>query len=275
MKSLRCELRRLPEFVRWRNPPLVFLMVIREIFRPLIYWYVFDIFETDLCLSLPRWYSKDKLDVRIYGGTKDLKRAVEDLTPMDGLLSEDIEVRLARGDVVAVAYAENRVVGFMWLTFSTGMELAFETTWIIDSAEALRYESFVHPKWRGRAIHSLLNNAINRYAREHGILRTVGGISLLNSQSRSLASHFRKLRAMRVVLIRIRGVNWTYRKAIGAALESRFAIMPGFPTRITRTRSVGALRLKIMSHVPRLLFFQIYRRTRSGARLQPITREDE
>jgi GNAT superfamily N-acetyltransferase len=254
MKSLLRELRRLPEFVRWRNPLFVFLMVIREIFRPLIYWYVYDIFETDLCLPVPGSYSKEKLDVRIYNGQKDLKRAVEDLTSMDGLLAADIELRMARGDVVAVVYAETQAVGFMWLTFSSGMELVFGTSWIIGHNEALRYESFVHPRWRGRAIHSLLNSAINRYALEHGILRTLGGVSLLNSQSRSLAKHFRKLRSIRLVIFRVRGVKWTYRKAIGAPLESRFAITPGFPTRIAEPRFISARRWKLISTMARFVF---------------------
>lgn len=240
MKSVLRELRRVPEFLRWRNPLLVLFLVVRESLRPFIYWYIFDIFETDLRLPLPESYAKDNLEVSIYGGNKDLKSALEDLASLDDLLPADIELRFARGDVVAVAYAANEVVGCMWLTFSTGIELAFGTSWIIRTAEALRYGAFVHPGWRGRAIHSLLNNALNRYAHECGMIRTLGGVSVLNNQSRSLARHFRKLRAMRVVIFHIRGVNWTYRKAIGAPLKSRFAIARGFPSRGARPQFISS-----------------------------------
>ena len=238
MKSIVRELPRAPEFVRWRNPLFVFLLVIREIFRPFIYWFIFDIFETDLRLPLAEPYAKDKLDVSIYGGNTDLRRAVADLTSMDELLPADIELRFARGDIVAAAYANQEVVGCMWLTFSNGTELAFGTSWILHSNEALRYGAFVRADWRGRAIHSLLNNAVNRYARERGMVRTLGAVSVLNSQSLSLAKYSRKVQAMRVVLFHIRGVNWTYRKAIGAPLESRFAIVPGFPSRSVRPKFI-------------------------------------
>ena len=232
MKSLRRELSRAPEFLRWRRPLLVLLLGARELFRPLLYWYVFDIFVTDLSKPVPESYSKEPVDVVIYTRESDVPRATEELAGMDGLSFADIELRLKRGDVVAVAYAGASVAGSMWLTFSNGMELAFGTSWRVGPAEALRYDSFVNPDWRGRAIHSLLNNALNTYAREHGIVRTLGGISVLNSQSSSLAKHFRKARGMRIMIFRLRGLNWTYRRATGAPLESRFDLSPQFLTRV-------------------------------------------
>ena len=232
MKSLRRELSRAPEFLRWRRPLLVLLLGAREVLRPVLYWYVFDIFVTDLRLPVPESYATEPVDVVIYTRDGDAKQAMKDLTGMDGLSSADIELRLRRGDVVAVAYARSSVAGSMWLTFSNGMELAFGTSWRVGPAEALRYDSFVSPDWRGRAIHSLLNNSLNNYAREHGILRTLGGISVLNSQSSSLAKHFRKARAMRILILRFRGLNWTYRRATGAPLESRFDLSPQFLTRV-------------------------------------------
>lgn len=238
MKSLVRKFRRLEEAVRWRRPLIVSLMIIRKIFRPFITWDVLDVFETDLRLPLPESYTKETLDVRAYAGNQDLNCAVEDLTSFNELLPADIELRFARGDVVAVAYAEAEVVGCAWLTFSSRIEHAFGTSWLIHPTEALRYDSFVRPDWRGRAVHSLLNNAMNRYARDHGILRTLGEISVLNTQSLSLPRHFRKARTMRLILIQVRAVKWTYRKAIGAPFESRFAIEPGLPNRSPRPSSL-------------------------------------
>lgn len=231
MKSLLCELQRVPEFLRWRDPSLLLLLAVRELFRPIAYWYVFDIFETDLRRPLPLPYATEAFRVAIYEGDQDLQKAAEDLASLDDLSAFDIETRLRRGDVVAVAYAGNRVVGSSWLTFSSGMDLAFETSWILGAREALRYRSFVRPEWRGRAIQSLLNHALNTYAREHGLDRTLGGISVLNSQSLSLAKHYRRSPAMRLWIFHLRGLNWTYRRATGAPLESRFAVAAGFPER--------------------------------------------
>jgi len=94
--------------VRWRNPGLLLLLIIREMFRPFIYWYLFDVFERDLRRSMPQPYSKEKLDVRIYEGTNDLQKAIEELASLDDLCAADIEARLGRGDVVAVAYAARK-----------------------------------------------------------------------------------------------------------------------------------------------------------------------
>jgi hypothetical protein len=260
MKSVLRDLRRIPESVRWKDPLVVVLLLMRKIAHPLIYWDIFDIFETDLRLPLPESYAKRKFDVRIYGGTESLKRAVEDLTSLK-VLPADIELRLGRGDVVAVAYEAHEVVGCMWLSFSTGRALALGTRWIINSREAVRYGSFVRPDRRGNAIYSLLNNAVNRYARECGAIRTLGAISVLNSQSMRLAKHFRKVRTMRVVILQLRGVEWIYRKAIGAPLDSRFASAQDFPTRSRRSQFFENAHLeRIINLFAHLLPFQAHRR---------------
>jgi len=234
MKSLHRKLQCFQEALFWQHPLTVLLVAIRRFCRPFIDWDVLDVFETDLRLPLPESYSKEKLDVRIYRGNGDLKRAVEDLTSFNDLLPADIELKFARGDVVTAAYSAGGVVGCAWLAFANGIEHVFGTSWIIRPTEALRYDSYVRPDWRGRAIHSVLNATMNRYAREHGILRTLGEISVFNTQSMSLAKHFRKIRTMRVIFIKVRAVKWTYRKAIGAPFESRFAITPGLPCRSSR-----------------------------------------
>jgi hypothetical protein len=244
MKSFLRDLQRLPEILRWRNPRYLLLLLTREIFRPFIYWYVFDIFERHLRRPMPAPYSKETFEVRIFEGNKDLERAVEDLRSLDNLSPAEIEMRLERGDVVAVAYAAGQSIGCMWLTFSSGMELAFGISWLIGPFEALRYGAFVLPAWRGRAVHSVVNDAINRYARNRGIVCTLAGISALNSQSSNLPRHLRNSRVMRVVLVHLRGVNWTYRKAIGAPLESRFSIAPGPNGRVLRQSSGGYRHLK-------------------------------
>ena len=234
MKSFLRDLRRLPELIRWRNPLHLLLLATREVLRPFVYWYVFDIFERDLRRPVPEPYSKETLQVRIYEGAPGLHKAVEDLSGLDGLRPAEVKMRLERGDVLAIAYAAREAVGCMWLTFLSGMELAFGTRWRLGPAEALRYGAFVQPAWRGRAVHSLVNDAIIQYARKRGMVCTLAGISALNSQSQNLPKHLRNSRVMRVFLFHVRGLNWTYRKAIGAPLESRFSISPGFGMRSAR-----------------------------------------
>ena len=68
-----------------------------------------------------------------------------------------------------------------------------------------------------------MNRALNEYARRRGATRTFGGISALNSQSLNLPKHARNPKIMTVVLIHIRGVNWTITKTIGAPLKTHFS----------------------------------------------------
>jgi hypothetical protein len=65
--------------------------------------------------------------------------------------------------------------------------------------------------------------ALNTYAREHGVRRSVGSISVLNSQSLSMAKRLRKKKIMTVLVVRVHGLGWTFRKSFGAPLHSRFA----------------------------------------------------
>ncbi len=210
--------------MRWRGPFVFFLVGLREIFRPLVYWHVFYIFEIDLTRQpVPEPYADEKIDVKIYAGAGDLERAKAEIVSMGQLEPEDVNSRFNRGDKAAIAYVGHEPTGYAWLSFTSGVvELAFGVTWIVGPGEAIRYDYFVLPKWRGRRIFSCLNSAIVDCARDLGIVRTFTSISTVNTQSMSLAKHYQRTAAMKVTLVHVRGLNWTFQKASGAPFESRF-----------------------------------------------------
>lgn len=123
-----------------------------------------------------------------------------------------------------VAHTEGQPVGYAWLSFRNGMEAAFGATWIIRPGEAMRYRNLVHPRFRGRGLHSFLNLTVNRYAADHGITRTLDSISLFNRQSLALAKHYRKAKTMMLILVRFRFLPQTFGWAFGAPLGSRIAL---------------------------------------------------
>jgi GNAT superfamily N-acetyltransferase len=188
-----------------------------------MYWHVWYIFDRDLRQELPEPEAKEKFESRIYSG----KSALENACLMNSSLAEYIPVdscsRLDRGDALAVAYAGTEPVGISWMTRSSGLELAFGVGWKIQPGEAVQYDAFVHPRWRGHAIQSVLNVAMYRYARDRGIHRALASVSVFNPQSLALAKRRKKSKSMTVFLLRVRGINWVIAKAGGAPFDSRFS----------------------------------------------------
>jgi GNAT superfamily N-acetyltransferase len=215
------------EALRWRGPLVVFLVVLREICRPLVYWHSYYIFETDLTRDpLPKPHAGEKINIVIYPGG-DPERGKAEIVAMGQLEADEVDTRFRRGDQVAIAYAEGELAGYEWLTFTNGaLELAFGITWIVGPGEGVRYDKFVVPKWRGRKISTWLHTATVTCARDHGILRTFASISTLNKQSLSVVKYYRRTVAMTVTLVHVRALNRVFKKAVGAPFESRFSL-PG------------------------------------------------
>jgi GNAT superfamily N-acetyltransferase len=211
------------ESLRWRSPFILTVLTVREIFSPLLYWHAWHVFESDLSKHLPPPYPKEESQIKIYTAEEILTHVQEQISGMGELQPADIDQRVARGDSIAIAYIKHQPAGYMWMSFSSRLELAFDTYWIVRPGEAVRYGSYVIPAYRGRGMNSFLNSAVNSYLREHGIIRTLASISVLNLQSLSLPKHYNKAVTMTVFLARIRGVNWIIRKSFRAPLESRFS----------------------------------------------------
>jgi GNAT superfamily N-acetyltransferase len=215
------------EALRWRGCLVFFLIAVREILHRLLYWHAYYIFEIDLTRQpAPQPYAEEKFDVRVYSGAEDRQISKAEIVSMGGLEPAEIDSRFNRGDMVAIAYAGSEPAGYEWLSFTSGaVELAFGVTWAVGPGEAIRYDKFVVPKWRGRRVSSWLHSAIVVCAHGHGVDRTFSSISTVNKQSLSIAKHYRRIPAMEVTLVHVHGLNRTFRKTVGAPFESRF-LMP-------------------------------------------------
>ena len=222
--SLSDHWRRALEILRWRGPLRFLVLVAREILKPILYWHVYYIIENDLSRQLPVLYAKRPFEVGIYRGEKDLAAIEPQLSAMGELTPEEISWRAKHGDLVGVAYAGSEVVGYSWMSCSSGLPLAFDVTWIVSPNEAVLYGSFVRSEWRGQGVHSSLDVALNGYAREQGILRTIASMAVYNSQTLALAKRTGKQRVMIVALARVCAINRTWAKAFGAPLNSYFRL---------------------------------------------------
>lgn len=214
------------DVLRWRGAHYLLILGFREILRPVMYWHVWYIFDRDLRQGLPEPDAKEKFESRIYSGQNALENAGLVNSSLADFIPADSASKLERGDALAVTYAEAGPVGISWMTFSSGLELAFGAAWKIQPGEAVQYDAFVHPRWRGHSIQSVLNVAMYRYARDHGIHRVLASVSVLNPQSLALAKRRKKSKSMTVFLLRVRGTGWVFAKAGGAPFDSRFSKKP-------------------------------------------------
>jgi GNAT superfamily N-acetyltransferase len=209
--------------LRWRGAFIVALHSLRKLLSPLVYWDLWHIYETDISKQVPQPYASKEFETRICGAEQNSESLTEMIASMGELAPGEVASRLARGHLAAVAFSGEQPVGYMWLAFSCVPEELFDTNWVIHPGEAVRYNSFVIPSFRGLGVHSLLNTAVNCYARAHGIAKTIGAVSVLNPQSLSLPKHYRRAIKMTVLLAKFRGIDWTIRKSFGPPLESRFS----------------------------------------------------
>jgi GNAT superfamily N-acetyltransferase len=208
--------------IRWRKPSILILLAVREILRPIFYWHAWHIFETDISQHVPKPYAKEDVEVKIYTPEDNTLIIQKQISAMGELEPAEVGRRFARKDLIAIAVAREQPVGYMWMAFSHGLELAYDTYWTVRSHEEVRYGSFVIPAFRGRAIHSCLNAAVNSYLRNLGVIRSLASVSILNPPSMSLPKHYKRPISMTVFVAHIRGLNWTIRKSFRAPLESRF-----------------------------------------------------
>jgi len=221
--SFSRRLRIFRESIRWRDPFILSLLVLREILRPLFYWHVWHIFETDISQLVPQPYAKEEATVKVYTSEDIPMVTQEQITAMGELDAGEVALRFARGELIAIAFVKEQPVGYMWIVLCSGMELAFDTYWIVRSREAVKYGSFVLPAFRGLGIHSCLNFAVCSYLCKRGFIRTLSSVSILNTQSMSLPKHNNTTIAMTVLMARIRKIDWTIRKSFRAPLETRFS----------------------------------------------------
>jgi GNAT superfamily N-acetyltransferase len=207
--------------LRWRGPLRFSLLVLRELLSPVMYWYVFTVWERDVELPSDE---NGEFEVKVYAGRGDLDRLKREIVPMGEISADVIESRLGSGNVVAVAYQDGRAAGYAWMALAGRLEIAFDTAWVLGTKEGAYHGSFTHPNWRGRGIQRYLDAGLMRYAHEHGIGKVFATVSVMNTPSLRARDKIRQRTIMTLVLVRVRGLNWVYRKAFGAPFESRFAI---------------------------------------------------
>lgn len=213
---------RAAEILRWRGPWRFLVLALREAIKPLVYWHAYYIIDNEILPPFPVPAARENFKTTVFAGEADLCRAEKALAGMKEFSSAELSMRLKRGDAVAVALEGEQAVGHIWMTFRSGLELAFDTCWVVRPNEGVIYDTLVLPEYRGRGLHPCMDVALNNWAYPRGIRRAFASISAVNNQSLGITRLAGKAKVMTLFLVRIRGISHTWVRATGLPFNSCF-----------------------------------------------------
>ena len=212
------------DVLRWRGLGPFVVLAFREALRPLLYWHAYHIVRNEIFPPVSNGPPPASgFEIVVRSGDIDCERIVSQLEGINNLGAEQIRNRLREGGAVAIAYAGGRAVGYTWLARRSGELLAFDVGWKVSPREAVYHDAFVVPDYRGRRLPARLDAALNDFAYHCGIDCAYASIALLNSQAHKILGRPGKTHILTLLLLRIRGINRTWRVARGASrFEARF-----------------------------------------------------
>jgi GNAT superfamily N-acetyltransferase len=93
------------------------------------------------------------------------------------------EERLRRGDMLAVATANNEIAAYTWTTFSTAWIAEARRFLLLRDDQAAQFDTVVMPSWRGKGLQYGLTRAVLQYLSEIGYKQTLAWVNARNVRS--------------------------------------------------------------------------------------------
>lgn len=144
-----------------------------------------DIFIYDLALagqpSSPTPQLPQGIVVEIFLGPcgSDLEQ-VFGLLAQAGMPWRTAEERLRRGDLLAVATANNDIAAYTWATFSTAWIAEARRSLLLHDDQAAQFDTLVMPSWRGSGLQYGLTRAVLQYLSKLGYRQTLAWVNARN-----------------------------------------------------------------------------------------------
>jgi GNAT superfamily N-acetyltransferase len=177
---------------------------LRSVTRKYVNSYAF--FEADLATTELRIPKDTALRPRLFIGISQTDTVCRLLSPL-GKDPAELERRMLRGDLVSIGFVADEPVAYTWMTFKEGdvSELGLKVR--LHTGEAVQYDTYVAPQWRGHGFQYPLNVPILNYAREHGFTKTLAWVHVLNTRSFKNQIRYGKRVVQKVISIRIPGLR--------------------------------------------------------------------
>lgn len=191
---------------------------LRSLTRRYLNLYAF--FEADLALTEVQMPPGTILNPRLFAGTSQLSAVWRFLGPL-GKDQTTLERRLENGDIVSIGFVEGEAVAYTWMTFKEGDVSELGLKLRLEPGEAVQYDTFVAPQWRGQGFQYPLNVPILNYAREQGYKKTLAWVHVLNTRSFKNQLRSGKRVIQKVVALRFPGLMRPWLIRLPGALCSR------------------------------------------------------
>jgi hypothetical protein len=156
---------------------------VQKLTRPL--FNVYYVFELELAGAHKRSNSTTQLPagitVRLFHGQEEMGWVAGKLS-CGGLPTATIEQRMRRGDLVALALANEELAAYTWITFTDAWLPEVGATLPLRRNEAVQFDTLVMPHWRGKGLHYPLTAPVFRFLCEQGYRRTLNLVNALNTR---------------------------------------------------------------------------------------------
>ena len=157
--------------IRRRGLVGVFTSPLVWILRPFVRYERIQVFEGDVGLPRPGGSGPTEVTIEVHKGSESVRDVCALLGRLEAIKPEDVELRLKRGDWVAIARVDSEPVGFAWSGFTEHWVRGIEAPLRVAAGEMVGYDGFVQPLWRGRRIISDLDATMLERAAELGYRR--------------------------------------------------------------------------------------------------------
>jgi len=144
--------------------------------------YVFE-FELASVHQLPAKEFPAGIALRLFRGEGDIGYVAGKLSAA-GVPATLVEESMRRGDLAALILAnDEELVASSWTAFGGIWLPEVGATLPLRADEAVRFDSMMMPRWRGKGFNYVLSIPISRYLYEQGYRRTFSWVNALNRRS--------------------------------------------------------------------------------------------
>jgi hypothetical protein len=181
--TLPHKLKRYLEMLAAEDSRMLLETALRKLTHPLLnMYYVFE-FELASVNQIPAKEFPAGIALRLFRGEGDIAYVAATLSAA-GVPVERVEERMRRGDLAALILAnDEELVAYSWTTFGHAWLAEVGATLPLRPDEAVRFDSMMMPRWRGKGFNYILSIPISRYLYEHGYRRTFSWVNALNTRS--------------------------------------------------------------------------------------------